>query len=301
MRIRVGSVAFLGACLALLGSAPGDKRSFRTEVAAVRLQVLVTRGRVAVAGLRASDFEVTDNGVRQQVAGVFSESAPLDVLLVMDRSASIAGEPLEGLKRAATSLIDALNTDDRCGVVTFSHHVSVDVAIGKERERTKQALQSMRAEGLTSLLDALYSALELVEPGDRRNVVVLFSDGRDNRSWTSKERITTEAGESEAVINAVAFDPGRPTSRGSEDVSRPDVPLLTELASATGGEVIVAKRPDEFQGAFSRLLGRARARYLLTYSPPSAAPGWHEVKVKVKGGGVEVLARRGYEVPTPRQ
>ena len=43
-----------------------------------------------------------------------------------------------------------------------------------------------------------------------------------------------------------------------------------------------------------------RARYLLTYTPRSVGqPGWHALKVKLKSGGADITARRGYFVATP--
>jgi hypothetical protein len=75
--------------------------TFRSQVTAVRLDVLVVNDGRPVAGLTSSEFEVFDNGVRQEVTAVQAESTPLDVVFALDRSQSVGGETLIRLKEAA--------------------------------------------------------------------------------------------------------------------------------------------------------------------------------------------------------
>lgn len=129
-------------------------------------------------------------------------------------------------------------------------------------------------------------------------VVLLVSDGLDSHSWTTARDVTALARQSEAVIAAVAFEPG-PARRGQgPEAAPPNVPFLRSLAEDTGGDVVLATRPDEFSSAFANLLARARSRYLISYYPqgPERA-GWHEVTVRLRSGRGTGLARRGYDVP----
>ena len=52
--------------------------TFSAGVEAIRLDVLVTNGDRVVLGLEASDFEVRDNGILQDVELVSSEKLPLN-------------------------------------------------------------------------------------------------------------------------------------------------------------------------------------------------------------------------------
>lgn len=292
----------LAAAVGVAAAAAASQTTFRSGVNLVRLQVLVTQDGRPVSGLEARDFEVTDNGVRQHVESVFAELLPLDVLLVMDRSASMAGQPLTRLKTAAHELVKRLRPEDRCGLVTFSHWVSLDVDLTGDRERIGLALNDLQADGLTSVLDAVYGALLVgLDPG-RRTLILLFSDGLDSHSWTLAAEVTVLAQQSDAIIAAVAWSPDRGSAGSTVDTAPPNIPFLRSLADDTGGEAVVATRLDEFSGAFASLLERARSRYLITYYPQGPErTGWHEVRVKLRARRGEVVARRGYNVPAGRE
>jgi VWFA-related protein len=272
---------------------------FRANVNLVRLQVLVTEDRRPVSGLTAADFEVRDSGARQDIEAVFAEPRPLDVMLVMDRSESLDGEPLVHLKGAAHETVNAARFDDRVGLIGFSQRVALEADLARDRDPLHRAIDGLRAEGLTSLIDALYGGLSVGFLPDRRSLILLFSDGLDNRSWTSAREVTARAQQSETIVDTVAYQPEwAPRGQPSQN-SRPDLPFLRSLATDTGGEVVVVERPDQFSGAFAGLLERARSRYLITYYPTGGdRPGWHDVKVTVRSGKGTVTARRGYLVGT---
>ena len=79
---------------------------FSTKVEAVRVDALVTEREngPAIVGLQPADFEVYDNGVLQQVDLVSFDQVPLNVILTLDMSSSVAGERLEHLHRLRRKL-----------------------------------------------------------------------------------------------------------------------------------------------------------------------------------------------------
>src|SRR5688572_22690754 len=111
----------------MAAQAPAPK--FSVAVDAVRLDVLVIdRGR-PVPGLVIEDFELRDNGVIQRIRSVSREEAPLDAILVLDRSGSLAGEPLQDLREAARELAAHLSPQDHASLLTFSHQVTRPVRL----------------------------------------------------------------------------------------------------------------------------------------------------------------------------
>ena len=84
---------------AVVPAAQDQLPTFSSRVEAVRVDVLVTDGGKPVRGLRAADFEVLDNGVRQTVDFVSAEQLPLNVVFTFDLSGSIVGERLANLAR----------------------------------------------------------------------------------------------------------------------------------------------------------------------------------------------------------
>ena len=68
---------------------PAPQATFTARVDSVRVDVDVRRGDTPVAGLTAADFEILDNGVRQQAELVSPTALPLNIVLALDASASL--------------------------------------------------------------------------------------------------------------------------------------------------------------------------------------------------------------------
>ena len=256
--------------------------TFRSGVEIVELDVSVMRGGAPVAGLTARDFALTDNGVPQDVESVTLERLPLSVTLVLDSSQSVAGDRLRHLVQAGEGLTAALRQDDRAALITFSHMVDLRVPMTGDFQSIRTALETMTGSGATSLRDAVQLALQL-QPRDRsRPLMLLFTDGHDTASWLTEDAVVDSARRSGVVIHAV---------RVESDA------LLDRLTQVSGGRTWSATSDRQLQELFTRALDEMRARYLLTYTPRGVRqPGWHELKVKLKNGGGDVTARRGYFV-----
>ena len=276
-----GLIVLVAATLAS-GTAPEEPLVFGVEVEVVRVEVLVTRKGDPVRDLTAEDFELRDNGVRQQLNPTAFEEAPVDALLVLDLSASVRGSKLEALQDAAGAFLDGLAPPDRAALVGFQQSVVVGVPLTSAIPSVRFALDTVEGGGSTALHDAVYVALRQPEPGPRRSAVVVFSDGIDNVSWLSDEDVVQAAGRSGAVVYGVdAREPGDPSHR-----------FLKDVAKATGGRVWRARKIDDLRARFLDVLHDIRARYVLSYTPTGVdTAGWHDLKVKLRGRKGDVLAR----------
>jgi len=255
---------------------------FRSGVEVVELDVSVTRGGRPVQGLTAADFALSDNGVAQQVASVTLDRLPLSVTLVLDTSESVAGDRLSHLIQAGEGLAAALRGDDRAALITFSNSVDARVPMTDDVAAIRASLASIKGGGATALLDAVQLALEL-QPHDRtRPLVLVFTDGQDTASWLTPDAVLDSARRVGVVVHAV---------RVASD------PFLDRLVDASGGRTWSATSDRQLRELFTRALDEMRARYLLTYTPAGVrAPGWHELKVRLKTGRADVAARPGYFV-----
>ena len=103
MNPRATALVLLAAVVAAL---PGERigaqeqlPTFRSMANAVAVDVTVRDSkRKSVTGLKASDFEVYDNGIRQEVAEVSYGKLPIDVTVALDVSFSVTGLMLERLR-----------------------------------------------------------------------------------------------------------------------------------------------------------------------------------------------------------
>jgi Ca-activated chloride channel homolog len=270
---------------AALLAAAQDPLVFRAEVGVVRVEVLVTRDGTPVAGLTAADFELRDAGVRQELEPILEEQAAVDAVLVLDASGSVSGQKLAALKAAAASFLDGLRAGEHAALVAFDHEVRLLSPLTTDLAAVRSVLGDVGPRGNTALVDAVYAALRLRAPGDRRTAVVVFSDGMDTMSWLSAADVVAAAGRSNATIYAV-------TVRGKREAREP---FPDEIARATGGRVFEASTERDLRARFLDVLEDIRARYVLRYVPRDAdATGWHAVEVRVKKGKGDVLARPGY-------
>ncbi len=80
------------------------------------MDVFVSRKGNALLGLTKDDFELFDNGVRQEIEFVRREREPVSVALVLDVSDSVVGTPLNQLKAAADAFLRGLGPSDRAAL-----------------------------------------------------------------------------------------------------------------------------------------------------------------------------------------
>jgi Ca-activated chloride channel family protein len=276
--------ALLTAAL-LAASAPQAPPVFRAEVDVVRVEVLVTRGGTPVRGLGAADFEVRDNGRLQALDPILEEETPVDAILVLDTSGSVNGPKLDALKAAARAFLDGLREGEQAALLAFHHEVQLLEPLTADVGAVRRALDRASPRGSTALVDAVYSALRLREPGERRTAIVVFSDGIENVSWLPASDVALAASRSNVIVYGVAV-------RGKGD---PKERFLSEVVRATGGQLFEASSARDLRARFLDVLGDIRARYVLSYAPAgTSSAGWHTLAVRLKRGKGQVLARPGY-------
>ncbi len=272
---------------------------FRSQVAAVRVDALVTSGRRPVTGLTAANFELRDNGVLQTITDVHHEMLPLNVVCAFDVSGSVAGVPLGHLKEGLRGVISALGADDRAALLTFADRIQLHSALTADRPRLRALADTVTAGGTTSLFDAVFAALALRETDAGRTLLLLFSDGRDTSSWLTARKLVESARRTDVVIYPVTIRSiplvmfnGRVRSTQR---SEPSERLLDALADETGGRVVFASDEAALERTFLEVLSEFRQRYVISYTPTGVSDtGWHTTEVKLRGKSGEVRARRGY-------
>ncbi|HET7220744.1 MAG TPA: VWA domain-containing protein [Vicinamibacterales bacterium] len=287
--------------------AGAQAQRFTTGVEVVRVDALVTNGKRPVAGLGPGDFDLRDNGVLQTVTGVSRERLPLNVICALDVSGSVGGAPILQLKEATARLFDALASDDRAALVTFSERLQIHSRLTGDRAALRAVLADIAAGGATALFDAMFASLALRETDDGRTVLLVFSDGLDTASWLTAKKVLEASRRTDVVIYPItARRPvaslfsadGRvrlnPAAAQTASASARGEKLLDRFAEETGGRVFQATA-GSLRSAFIEILDEFRQRYVLTYTPTGVAqPGWHSLDVRLRGRSGEIKARRGY-------
>jgi VWFA-related protein len=295
------SLAAIYAGLALGLAAPTAQQSvFRSSVDSVVVDVAVMSGGQPVGDLTSADFEVRDNGIVQPIADMSHEALPVDVTLVVDVSGSVTGPLLDSLARAINGVGARLRADDRARLVTFNEriveHVDLPAAAGPALAAALRA-----TSGYTTLLDAIAMSLIAEPQPGRRQMAIVFTDGRDNLSILNESSVIDVAKRSGQAVFAVALTEGPvgPTATAFGPRFPPPVPheaMFRSLSELTGGRFLILPRNEDLSAPFVQAFDAFRTSYVLRYTVQGVArEGWHDIAVEVtRPGTFEVRARRGY-------
>lgn len=296
MRVVCSCVVMTAAMLALadlqVGRAQEPQRpAFRAATDVVRVDVSVRQGNRAIEGLTPGDFEVLDNGVRQEVTELSFGRLPIDVTVGLDVSFSVTGPLLQQLQRAVVQLMRDMRSGDRLKLVLFNMRITRVIDFTTDEREVERAIRDAQAGGGTALLDAISAALISAPATDRRQLVMFFTDGLDSSSSTSPEMLREVAHRTNATLGFVVSS----AEAGGPAPTAPAVSFLVRLAQETGGATIFTTRTMDLSTPFRTILERFRTTYVLYYSPRGTdQPGFHTLQVRVKRDKATVTARRGY-------
>ena len=272
----------MAAWAAAAATGSSQRATFTSRLEAVRLDVSVTERGAHVKGLTAADFQVSDNGVPQDVELVAAESLPLDLTLALDMSGSVLGERLEQLRKASSLALDALTAGEKASLLTFTQRVTVRAPLTSNLGAVRAALAGLEYPGNTSMVDAAYAALLQADAGTGRAIAIVFSDGVDTSSWLTPASVVESAKRLDVVLFGITTAARRRSA-------------LEDVADASGGDLIRIRSLEELGVTMRALLDGFRQRYLLSFVPRDVGRGgWHTLKVRVKRPGVTVKARTGY-------
>ena len=284
---RFVPVALAAAATVSLAAQEPSLPRYSSGVQLVEVYATVTDAKGGLAtGLRREDFEVYEDGQIQEISAFAAGEFPLTVALGVDRSWSMAGEPLRLAKQASQTFLRALKPVDRSMVVAISSAADVIAPLSMDRLEQGRAVAALDPWSTTALHDGIVAALDKLEPEPGRQALVVFSDGVDRYSTATAADVVSRARRSHALVYPIAFGRTRP-------------PLLAELAVLTGGRSFLLRDVKELEKTLTEIAQELRYQYLIGYvpaNPISGAQAWRAIRVAVKRPGLRVRARDGYAV-----
>jgi Ca-activated chloride channel family protein len=272
---------------------------FRVDVQAVALDVLVTdqEGRF-VSELRRDDFTVREQGVPQELTFFSPGRTPVTVVVLLDSSASVRSDLLS-IQKAANRFIKKLAPGDRARIGFFHDEVVFGPRFTDDMAEHSAMINQMRPQRSTHLYDALVESFEKLEPVRDRKALLVFSDGEDQGSRTSKQSALEAARQSDVSVYAVGVlgwsaAGGTHTNQG----------LLVQIARLTGGRAFFPENEKQMQKAFDRICDEIHHQYRMGYIPASGGEGgrqWREIQVELtRRKDLVVRCRHGYYSDRPQ-
>jgi len=304
---------------------PGDVISVNTTEVMIPVTVRDGNGRL-VNDLTRKDFRVYENDSEQPLSDLALRQVPVDVILMVDASSSVANN-LDDFRRAAEGFAERLADDDRLSLIKFDDRVELLQDWTKSRFQLRRALGRIEPGMFTRFNDALLlAAREQFGNTKSRRAIIVLSDGIDSGRGTATLEAAVQAllrsqisvyvvsnteiaraakraeldqltGGSDSAVrfNQLRIDDLR-TGLKVLDLSEQ---MLAQLTATTGGKLY---KPQSFAGlesTYAEVAEELRHQYALYYTPLNKTRdgGFRRVRVQMTNPAYQGHTRVGYFAP----
>jgi len=188
-------------------------------------------------------------------------------------------------------LKDILRADrDSALIVNFNEEVTMAQPATADVHLLERSLKHIRPAGETAIYDAV--ALGSQELGKiqssqpSRRVIILITDGDDNRSHSTLRQAAETALRNETAVYVISTNPpGFPDVEGDQ--------AMKQLSTETGGSFLRAGSDVGY--AFAKLEKEFRSQYVIGYKPPEASPDGQFHRMTILGATkLQFFHRIGY-------
>ena len=283
-----------------------EQPTFRAATELVSLSVsVIDRDAKPVAGLTVGQFQVFEDGVPQEVRFFAPGAMPLDVIILLDTSASMTGS-MGLIQQAATRFARSLRADDRVAVMGISNGLRILQPFTSDLDAAEAAIHAARASGRTPLYASLYTALReldkirttIDEP--RRQAIVVLSDGQDTSSTFTFEEVLAVVRRSAVPIYTIAPRAARQIKSlreqfYGESTSTADFELK-KLASETGARSFFPVNLTELAGVYDTISDELAHQYSLGYQSSNTGKNgsFRRIALRIAAPGLTWRTRAGY-------
>ncbi len=318
--------AFIVTITAVFAVAAQDDDPIRVDSSIVRLNVGVVdqRGR-PIINLNKANFEVFEDGIKQEITRFEPTEAPFSVVVMLDMSGSTLGfRPV--IKQSAFRFLDALSPNDRVAVVEFYDKINLRNDFTTDRGTIINSINVSNGRGKTYLYKALDFALDkLSKEKGRRKAIIVLSDGIDTLA-RDKDRDLLENLRDDAIATALkpeandaltrlldradlqgvtiyplalpTGDPAKladPTPRqiAMYKVARERIKYV---ADRTGGTFNAIDHLEDMGRLYAQVAADLRTLYTVEYMPTNGKRDgkWRTVRIDVRNPDLISRTRQGY-------
>lgn len=303
---------------------PGDVISVDTTEVMLPVSVRDANGRFA-SQMTRQDFRVFEDGREQPLSDLALRQVPVDVVLMVDASSSVAGN-LDDFRRAADGFAARLAKNDRLSLIKFDDRVQLLQDWTQSRFQLSRALGRIEPGMFTRFNDALMlAAKQQFSSSQSRRAVIVFSDGIDSGRGTSLDSAFKALLEAQVVVYVVSnTEIARATKlaeldsllNGSDSTVRfnqlriddlreglrvldQSEQRLAQLTSATGGRLYKPQSFQTLEATYAEVAEELRHQYALYFTPLNRTRdgGFRRVRVETTNSAYQTQTRIGYFAP----
>ena len=269
----------------------GDGPVIKLETAFVSIDVNIPDSADGTSvALEKSDFKLFDNGQPVEIETFSKAETPFDIVLLLDLSGSTS-DKVGLIKRSTRRFVQMKRPGDRLAVITFNDAPTVISELETDQAALLERVKKIDGNGASAVWASLSFAMDLLnEKSDkgRRRAIVLMSDGSDNllsfyprpSDKTSFADLIESIQSSNITIFPIFLDTFQGYSKAFRDNA---YRTLDYIADQSGGTVHTAKKLDDLEGIYDRVLKGVGTVYTLGFSPEAESSGrvWRTIKVEV--------------------
>jgi Ca-activated chloride channel family protein len=250
-----------------------------------------------VTDLTKDDFDIVEDGKKQSIEyfaiGDGDAAPPMHLGLMVDFSGSMQND-MKLAQGAAIKFLNMLPAAQDITLVDFDTEVRIAQYGTADLPRLVERIRSRRADGWTSLYDALGIYLDGAHDLEGRKILVIYTDGGDTRSAQTFADVIAMLKSSDVIVYSIGFLEHQDLRSKTEQKLR-----LQQLADVTGGEAFFPTTTKQLDQVFSRIVSQVRAQYSLGFISTDAKRDgtWRKLDVRLQGDKLQNLTigtRKGY-------
>ena len=274
--------------------APAERPTFTADTRLVVLPVSVAdKSGKLVTNLTQKAFKVYENGVEQPIKVFKREDVPISLGIIIDNSGSMR-EKRQKVEIASLDLVKASNPQDEVFIVNFNDDAYLDVEFTNDIKAMEQGVARIDSRGGTAMRNAISMSIDyLKEKGkNHKKVLLVVTDGNDNASTITLERLVDKARQSEVLLYAIGL-----LNEEERREARVAKRALNALSHESGGLAFYPKGVAEVDSIALQVAHEIRNQYTIAYSPLVQAMdgSFRQIKVVVNAPGhPQVRTRTGY-------
>ena len=207
------------------------------------------------------------------------------VLLAVDASRSMTGEPLDSLKSALMAFTAQLRPGDQAGIIAFHDAVEVISVFTDDKDTLSARMGNIAAKGSrTELYYGISKGLDLINETENlpdRKYLIVFSDGKDEGEAYTFEDCVNKAVEFDVPIYSVGFH----TRVGAQYLR-----ILERMSDKSKGEYNDAETTGDLGAIYNLIFEHIQDRAVLCFTADyfKADGEEHSVGVKIIHSGQTV-------------
>jgi VWFA-related protein len=304
--------------------APDDVISVNTAEVLLPVSVRGSNGQL-VEGLGVKDFRIFEDGVAQTLSDLSLRQVPVDVVLMVDASSSVA-KNLEDFNRAALGFASHLAQDDRISLIQFDDKILLLQDWTRSLVQLRRSLRRVAPGMYTRFHDAvLLASRDQLPRSDARHAIIILTDGIDSGWGATFQAALKGALQSQTAVYVVSNTEIERATKQEElsallnttdagvrfnEIRIQDLRMglqaldaseknLNELTSATGGRLYRPRSFGDLEAVYNEVANELRHQYALYYSPENRKRDgqFRRVRVETVNPDNKISARVGYYAP----